>query len=170
MATLPRATSRAWARAARGAAWLLVGPLLVGTVLASLALLYARTDAGRDHVRRAALAQGRRFIPGLDVGRLEGDYLHDLRLLDVNVRDRAGRTAVHADSIVVRFALAPLLRHVVAVSELRVDGARVLGIADDEGRLNLTELAAPSPAAAPRAKKPAAGPSSWRAEIASSVR
>ncbi|HVR03716.1 MAG TPA: translocation/assembly module TamB domain-containing protein [Polyangia bacterium] len=166
MATRPRAHRSAWERAARGAAWLIFGPLVAGLALVSLALLYARTDAGRDHVRRAALAQARKVIPGLDVGRVEGDYVHDLRLVDVDVRDRQGRAAVHADSVLVRFALAPLLQHRVAVSELRIDGARVLGLADSEGRLNLADLVAPTPAEAPRALSPAAsGPSAWRMHV-----
>jgi autotransporter translocation and assembly factor TamB len=147
-------------------AWFILGPLLAGIALASLGLLYARTDAGRDHVRRAALAQARKVVPGLDVGRVEGDYVHDLRLVDVDVRDREGRAAVHADAVLVRFTLAPLLHHLVAVSELRIEGGRVRALADAEGRLNLADLVTPAPASPPHGRAPqATGPSPWRVRV-----
>ncbi|HSZ81626.1 MAG TPA: hypothetical protein VLA14_05060, partial [Polyangia bacterium] len=152
-----------WARAARAVTWVIVGPLLVGLAVVSLGLLYARTERGRERVRKLAVAEARKIIPGLEVGRVEGDYLHDLRLVDVTVRDREGRAAVHADAIVARYEVAPLLHHVVAVSELRIDGLRVQALPGTDGRLNLAELVAP-PTTAPAPQRPAA-PSPWHVHV-----
>ena len=63
-------------------------------------------------------------MPGLDVGRVEGDYLHELGLVDVDVRDDGARRRPRRRRSRALFLL-PLLQRLVAVSELRVEGARV---------------------------------------------
>ncbi len=153
-----------WARAARVVTWVIVGPLLAGLAVVSLGVLYARTDHGRERVRRLAVAEARKIVPGLEIGRVEGDYLHDLRLVDVTVRDREGRAAVHADAIAARFELPPLLHHVVAVSELRIDGLRVQALPGADGQPNLTELVAPSNDTAPAAQTAPSSPQ-WHAHV-----
>ena len=155
--------ANAW-RWTRLVTWVIVGPLLAGLAIVSLTVLYARTDGGRARVRRLALVQAHRFVPGLDVGRVEGDYVHELRLVDVNVRDREGRVAVHADAIVARFELGPLLHHVVVVRDLRVDGARVDALPAADGHLNLTELVTAT-AGPSRAVQDHAAPSRWRVHV-----
>ena len=161
MATAGRPLRGGWARRAT---WVIFGPLLVGLALVSLALLYARTDGGRERVRRLALPRARALVPGLDIGRIEGDYIHELRLVDVNVRDPEGRAAIHADAVVARFELGPLLRHMVVIRELRIDGARVQAVEETDGRLNLAELTAPPPATrSPESHR--AGTTAWRAEV-----
>ncbi|HTA19209.1 MAG TPA: translocation/assembly module TamB domain-containing protein, partial [Polyangia bacterium] len=162
-AATPKKTS--WARRARVVTWVIVGPLLAGIAVVSLGLLYARTDHGRERVRKLAVAEARKVVPGLEVGRVEGDYLHDLRLVDVTVRDREGRATVHADAVFVRYELPPLLHHVVAVSELRVDGLRVQAVADADGRLNLTELVAPSNDAATTPKTSPTSSPPWHVHV-----
>jgi autotransporter translocation and assembly factor TamB len=161
--TAAKPNSGGWGRAAGVITWGIAGPLLAGLAVLSLGVLYARTDHGRERVRRLAVAEARKVVPNLEVGRIEGDYLHGLRLVDVTVRDREGRVAVHADALVARYELAPLLHHVFAVSELRITGLRVQALAGSDGKLNLTELVAP-PTAAPASQKPAA-PSSWRVHV-----
>src|SRR5438309_9287358 len=111
-------------RAARIAAWMLLGPVLVGVVALSVLILYARTDGGRQRVRHLALAQARQIVPGLTLGRIDGDYLHELAIRDVNIVDGQGRNTVHVDTLSARYDLIALFRHTVAVSELRVEGAR----------------------------------------------
>jgi len=137
--------------------WVILGPMLMGLAVVAGAVLYARTDAGRERVRKLVLDEAHRSVPGLELGRIEGDYLHELRLVNVTVRDREGRAAVHADAVVARFDLRCLLHRTIAVDELRVDGARVLARPGADGRLNLAELTMPAaarPAPSPAPTKP----------------
>src|SRR5206468_1428304 len=91
------------------------------------------------------------------IGKIEGDYVHGLRLRDVEVRDAQGRIAIHVDRVAARYHLLALLRHRIEVVELQVEGVRVTAAPDPAGGLNLAHLTAP-----PRAEtaKPAEAPSS----------
>ena len=164
-ARLQRTAAGTLGRVGRALAWAVLGPVLVGLVVVAAAILYARTDGGRERVRRLALARARVAVPGLEVGRIDGDYLHDPRLVDVTVRDREGRAAVHADAIAARFDLGALLHRTIAVDELRVEGARVLGRAAADGPLNLTELLAPAPPAQAPAPPPTVEGKPWHGRV-----
>ena len=126
---------------------------VVALVAAAALLLYARSDSGRERLRHLVLEQARASLPGLEIKRIGGDYLHDLIVEDVTLRDRQGRPAVHVDRVTARFSLIPLVRKRVFVRELIVERPRVLGRPTKNGGMNLAELTAPS-----EKKKPAEAP------------
>jgi autotransporter translocation and assembly factor TamB len=105
---------------------------------------YARTDAGRERLRQLVLQKARASVPGLAIGRIGGDYVHDLVLEDVRIRDRQGRDAVQVDRLTARFSLVPLVRRKLFVRELLVERPRVLGRPTEGGELNLGELTVPA--------------------------
>jgi autotransporter translocation and assembly factor TamB len=142
----------------------ILGPILVGLAVVAGAVLYARTDAGRERVRRLVLDEAHKSLPGLELGRIDGDYLHELRLVNVTVRDREGRAAIHADAIVARFDLRCLLRRTIVIDQLRVDGARVLARPAADGRLNLAELTTPAPTR-PTSLAPAKPAAPWHVRV-----
>jgi autotransporter translocation and assembly factor TamB len=121
---------------------LLVIPAVTLAAISAL-IIYARTDAGHDRVRRIVLAQAHATLPGLQIGRIRGDYVRNLVVEDVTIRDRQGRPAVHVDRVEARFSLLPLLHRRLFVREVTVQGPRVLGRPTADGSLNLTQLTAP---------------------------
>jgi autotransporter translocation and assembly factor TamB len=147
----------------RVAGWLLFVPICLGLLVASAAVLYARTDAGRERIRKLAVAKARQSVPGLSIGFVGGDYVHDLWLRDVDVRDDQGTVAVHADRVAVRYRLWSLIHRTVAVHELDLDGVRIAAHPDPRGGLNLEHLTAPSSSAARPTDKPAA--SAWTVRL-----
>ena len=150
-------------RIARMIAWTIGLPLALGTLIVCAAILYARTDRGRETVRELALAQARKAVPGLQIGAIGGDYVHALSLRDVELRDDRGRPAVRIDRISARYSLAALVRRTVSVNELRIEGVTVEGRPDERGGLNLSHLTS---SAEPR--ETADGPanaSAWRVDV-----
>jgi autotransporter translocation and assembly factor TamB len=124
-------------------------------VLATLSalILYARTEGGRQRLRILAEKSLHDAVPGLRIGRIDGDYVNDLVLRDVEVRDvegRQGQPALRVDLVSVKFSLLPLLRHTVRVREVRVQGVDVDAHALPDGSWNLAHLTKSSPT-----KKPA---------------
>src|SRR5712691_638118 len=93
-----RMLSPLW-RAARVAGAILLGLLALSAVLVCAVVLYARTDAGREHLRQLVLVQARAQVPGLRIGHIGGDYVHALSLDDVNIVDASGRTVVHVGQL-----------------------------------------------------------------------
>jgi autotransporter translocation and assembly factor TamB len=152
-------------RAARVVAWVVVTPILVAVVAVFAAILYARTEGGRDRVRRLVVARAQRAVPGLTMGRIDGDYVRGLSLHDVDVADPEGLRAIHVDSISCRFQLWPLIRRTVEIRELRVTGVRVSARPTADGSLNLTHLTAPSAPPAPAEAARDAKPSAWHLHV-----
>ena len=143
-ARTPSRGRRVARRVARIAGWTIGLALALGTVIVCVAIIYARTDRGRATVRALALAQARKTVPGLQIGSIDGDYIHELSLRDVELRDDRGRPAVHVGRISARYRLAALLRRTVSVSELRIEGVSIEGRPDERGGLNLSHLTAPA--------------------------
>jgi len=136
--------------------------ILIGLVAAAAlaALLWARTDAGRTSLRRLVLAHARRVVPGLDIARIRGDFSSWLVAEGIVVRDREGRVAVEAERVGLRFNLLALLRHRVAIEELRIEKVQVVGRPLADGSLNLSALFVPSQ------PSPGAAPSRWTVAVA----
>src|SRR2546423_1906001 len=122
-------------------------------------IFYARTDAGHDRVRRIVLAQAHATLPGLQIGRIRGDYVRNLVVEDVTIRDRQGRPAVHVDRVEARFSLLPLLHRRLFVREITIQRPRVLGRPTADGSLNLGQLTA-RPRRKPTDERPGGGGSS----------
>jgi autotransporter translocation and assembly factor TamB len=154
-------------RALRIAVWVVTMPLVIALAVLSAVILYARTDAGRERVRALVLAQARRTLPGLDIGHVGGDYVHELWLDDVAIADSQGRRAVRVERIVVRFELLALVRRTVHVRELRLVSPSVLGRPDPGGGLNLAHLTAPTAEQRPppQDRSQPEPPSSWKLRL-----
>ncbi len=118
---------------------LLAIPLVAATLSCAL-ILYARSEGGRERLRRLVLEKAHAAVPGLELGGIGGDCVHDLVFNDVTVRDRAGRPAVHVERIVARFSLIPLLHKRLFVRELLVHSPSVLGRPEDDGSMNLAHM------------------------------
>jgi autotransporter translocation and assembly factor TamB len=130
------------------------------------AIIYARTDGGRERIRNLVLTEARKSIPGLEIGHIGGDYVHDLVLDDVSIKDREGRRAVHADRISARFDLVPVFRRTIRLREVRIESPTVLGRPGESGALNLSELVAPPDRPeAPQSAKPAGSGSAWSVKV-----
>jgi autotransporter translocation and assembly factor TamB len=151
-------------RVARIAAWVVGFPVALGILVVCLAILYARTDRGRERVRSLAVAQGRKTLPGLQIGAIGGDYVHDLSLRDVTIRDDRGGPAVHIDRISAHFGLAALLRHTVSVRELQIEGVFLTARSDERGGFNLSHLTAPAAPKNASNERPSP-PSAWRVHV-----
>ncbi len=159
-----RSRRRRWRRGLRALVLALVIIPLVAVGLAGSALLVARTEWGRERLRRLVLAQARSSIPGLELGHIGGGYLRDLTLDGVVIRDRQGRRAVRVERIAIRYDLLPLLRRVIAIRELRVVSPRVIARPADGGASNLVGLITPpTPTPTPTG---GARAGAWRIEIA----
>ncbi|HVR62216.1 MAG TPA: hypothetical protein VMU50_09980, partial [Polyangia bacterium] len=154
-------------RVARVAGAVVLGLLALAAAAVSAAFIYARTEVGREQVRQLVLGQARAHVPGLRIGHVGGDYVHDLILDDVSVVDDSGRTAVAVARLSARYDLLALLRHTVAVRELRVEGARLVVRPEADGTLNVQHLVAPSAApASPKSAHPPGGASGrWRVRL-----
>ena len=150
-------------RVVRVLGWVVGLSLAVVALAVGGALTFARTDRGRETLRRTALTQARKRIPGLQIGRLEGDYIHDLALRDVEVRDESGQPAIRIGHLAVRYRLGALLRRTISVSEIDIDGVAVTARPDERGGLNLAHLAAPGEPA--RTPAPKSKPSAWKVHV-----
>ena len=149
-------------RILRVVGWVLF--LAVGVAMLGLgaAILYARSGSGRERIRRLVVAQAQKSIPGLSIARIGGDYVHDLWLGGVEIRDDQGHVAVQLERVAARYRLWSLIRRTVFVDELDVDGVRVSAHPDPRGGLNLTRLVVPSPA---RPADKSTRPSVWKIRL-----
>lgn len=153
------------ARVGRVLAWIVGGMIALVVVAVAALTIYVRSEAGHARLLRYAVTSARNAVPGLEVGRLEGDYLHRLRLVDVSVRDRSGRVAVRADAVEVKYAWRPLLHKTVIVDELRVMGLHVEAVQEEDGHFNLADLTKPSePTTTPPPGKPSQPPA-WQVTV-----
>ena len=148
---------------ARVLGWVFGLSLAVVALAVGGMLTFARTNRGRETLRGMALAQARKSIPGLQIGRLEGDYTHDLAVRDVEVRDESGQPAIHIDHLALRYRLGALLRRTISVREIDVDGVAVTARPDERGGLNLAHLVAPGEPA--RSPAPPSKPSAWKVHV-----
>jgi translocation and assembly module TamB len=99
------------------AALLIVGALLIIT----------QTDWGREQVRRIVLEQLDDALDGeVEIGRIEGNLLRRIRLVDVTIVDTQGRPFVRADTISTRFSLRSLVRQRIILTNTRLVNAEVV--------------------------------------------
>jgi translocation and assembly module TamB len=101
--------------------------LAVILVLATVAVfLITNTDRGRVEVLRFALGQLNETVNGeVSVARLEGNLLEGLRLIDVAIVDEDGEPLLVADTASTNFALLPLFRQRIILSNVRLVNANL---------------------------------------------
>jgi autotransporter translocation and assembly factor TamB len=113
-------------------------------------LLYLRTEAGHTRLREFVQARGRDQVPGLHIGQLGGDLLHDVWLGDVTIRDAEGRPAIHVDRVSARYRLSGLLHRRLDLLSVHISGPRLLVRPRADGSLNVEHLVV--------SRAPSAGP------------
>jgi translocation and assembly module TamB len=100
--------------------------LVLVVVLAGV-LVLTQTDWGRERVRRFALEQIEGAAEGeVRIGRVEGNLLRGVRLVDVFIADAEGRPFVRADTVSTRFSLRGLLRRRLAFTDVRFVNAVIV--------------------------------------------
>lgn len=111
----------------QAARWAAIGVLVLLTALLVVVLMFTQTDWGRERVRSVALDRLGSMINGeVEIGRVEGNLLRRVRLIDVTIRDRQGRPFLEADTLETRFGLRALLQQRLALADVRVVGAHVI--------------------------------------------
>jgi hypothetical protein len=86
-----------------------------------------QTDWGREQVRRFAVDRINRGADGeVAVGRVEGNLLRKIRLVDVSIVDAERRPFVLADTVEARFSLRSILRRRLVLTDMRVVDAEVV--------------------------------------------
>jgi hypothetical protein len=114
-------------RARRAAGWVGIGVAIAAVLLLGALLILTRTDWGRDQVRRFALDRIDGAIDGeIEIGRIGGDLLRRVRIIDVVIRDRQGRLFLEADTLEARLAVRALLRQRIELADVRVVRAVVV--------------------------------------------
>ena len=103
--------------------------ILAAIVLVVVVALFviSSTEWGREQVRRGAVSRLQAAINGeVEIGRMEGNLLSGVRLIDVSIVDSAGRPFVRADTLSTRYSLRGLLRKRISLDDLRFVGAEVV--------------------------------------------
>lgn len=146
-------------RALRIAAISLAAMLLAAVLLAVIALDLAQRPGGERIAARTGVALLDRWLPGLEIGRVGGDYLSRLVLYDVVLRDALGHPAVTIERIAARYDLLALLDRRVAIEQLEVTRPRLSISRTAGGQLNLATLY--------RANRRSDGkqPTTWRVDL-----
>ena len=106
-------------------------PLLAAGSLAALIVLLllvlTQTDFGRERVRMFGLGQLAERVHGrVAVGRIEGNLLSGVRLIDVAITDSAGAPFLRADTLSLRYSLRSLYRKHLTFQDVRLVDAVVV--------------------------------------------
>jgi translocation and assembly module TamB len=106
-----------------------IGGTIGGLLLLVLigVLIVTQTRWGREQVRHMALEQLRGATDGeVEIGRMEGDLLRRIRLIDVAIRDEQGRPFLVADTLSTRYSLLSLIRQRIVLTDTRLVNAHVV--------------------------------------------
>jgi translocation and assembly module TamB len=105
----------------RIAAWVGGGILLALLLLVSAVLILTQTDWGREQLRLVITDRLDHATDGrIEIGRIEGNLLRRIRLVDVTIVDEQERPFLRADTIVTRFSAGGLLRQRIVLTDLRL--------------------------------------------------
>jgi translocation and assembly module TamB len=108
------------ARRRRAALAVAAGFALVAVLALGALLVLTQTDWGRGRVLRTVAEQLDRVTDGdVHIGRIEGNLLRRVRLIDVRIADDEGRPLIEADTVFTRFSLRGLLRRQILLTDLR---------------------------------------------------
>jgi translocation and assembly module TamB len=109
------------ARRRRIAEYVALGIGCIALIAVAAVLVLTQTDWGRERVRGIVLGQLENVVNGdLRIGRIEGNLLRGVRLVDVSIEDEEGRPFLRADTLGTRFSLRGLLRQRVILADLRL--------------------------------------------------
>lgn len=97
--------------------------VMLGIVVLALAfiLLVANTPWGREQVRTRVVALLDEQLAGrFHIGRLEGNLLTGVRLVDVSITDTTGSRFLQADTMATRFRLLSFVRQRIQLFDIRL--------------------------------------------------
>lgn len=107
-----------------------VGVGLLATILFLVVValfVISSTDWGRERARRTAVSRLQAAVNGeVEIGRVEGNLLSNVRLIDVSIVDSAGRPFLRADTISTGYSLGGLLRKRIDLNGLRLVNAEIV--------------------------------------------
>lgn len=104
-----------------------IGLAAIAVLLLIIVLVFTQTNWGREQVRQVALEWLADMVEGeVEIGRVEGNLLSRVRLLNVSIRDREGRPFVVADTLETQFGLRALMRQRLELHDLRIVGAHLV--------------------------------------------
>ncbi|MCA9669561.1 MAG: translocation/assembly module TamB [Myxococcales bacterium] len=129
--------------------------LVIIIVVAALSVL--RTPGGQDWLRDTILSVAKKSLPGLSIGRIEGDYTSKLALVGVALDDRDGQPCASVARVEINLALGKLLGGVVRVDSIKIIEPRLWIRKRADGSLNLAYLVLPSKEP-PKPEPPKKGP------------
>jgi translocation and assembly module TamB len=90
-------------------------------LLVSAVLILTQTDWGRERLRLVITDRLDRATDGrVEIGRIEGNLLRRIRLVDVTIVDEQERPFLQADTLVTRFSVWGLLRQRIVLTDLRL--------------------------------------------------
>jgi translocation and assembly module TamB len=93
----------------------------------SALLILTNTDRGRERVRGFITERIARATDGeISIGRIEGNLLRRVTLIDVRIVDSEGRPFLEADTVSTRFGFRALLRRHIMLTDLRLVTARIV--------------------------------------------
>jgi len=123
--------------------------VLVATVVllaAGAVLVLTNTDPGREQVLRIVMEQVDEVVEGqVEIERLEGNLLRRIALRNLSVTDAEGRPLVEADHASFRYSIPALLRQRILLTDLRLEGARVVLDEPPGEEWNFARIFAPDP-------------------------
>ena len=113
---------------------------VVAALLGTLGALTA-TGPGRDLLARLLSEQSNRLVRGsIAIARIEGDFLTNLRLDSVVVRDTAGQPLADIRHLDLRFSLASLVAKRIVFSSVVATGVRLEVVKHRGDRMNYQEV------------------------------
>jgi len=135
-------------RALRIVGLALLWVVVVLVILVTVTLDILQRPVGLEQLRRLALRQTRPLLPGLQLGRIDGDITSTLTLDRVVLNDRFGGQAIRVRCISLRYDLTGLPGE-LRVERLELDRPELVIKPSKNGELNLSQLVVPQPATEP---------------------
>ena len=109
------------------------------------ALLFLRHPVGREWLRAQAHTRLASIVPGLRIGRIEGDFLRWIALRKIVLQDRFENPVASLGELRLEFDLWALWKRRIVVKELLLREPRVEIRALRDGSLNLAHVLKPQP-------------------------
>lgn len=108
-------------RAVRAISTLALVVLAIVALLIAVVVTAANTRWGREQVRTRVVALLDEQLAGrFSIGRLEGNLLTGVRLVDVSITDTTGRAFLQADTVATGFRLLALVRQRIQLHDVRL--------------------------------------------------
>lgn len=133
-------TQARWRRVARLALRVIGYGIATILILVAVAALLIRIGWANDQIRRQLLAQANRYLDGtLDIGRIEGSLLGEVRFVDVRLT-HGGAIVVAMDELSVSYGITELLADSVTIRRLKLTRPTITLARQPDGGWNVANL------------------------------